>query len=84
MGMTFLEKKRFIINKIEASTSDDLISRVYDEINHEENWDETDDGKDLILRLLEKSQEQARNGEVISSKEHWSKVNEMMKKTNQL
>lgn len=74
MGMTLLEKKRFIINKIEASTSDDLISRVYDEINHEENWDETDEGKDLILKLLEKSQEQARNGEVISFDDAMAKI----------
>ena len=62
--MTLLEKKRIIIEKIEKSTSDDFISRIYYDVNQTENWDETDQGKELILKLLAKSQEQVKNGEV--------------------
>jgi hypothetical protein len=74
MDMTLLEKKLHIINKIEESISEKFISKIYDEVNEEELWDETEEGKDLILRLLEKSQEQARNGEVISFDDAMAKI----------
>jgi len=72
--MTLLEKKRFIIDKVETCFSDEVISKLNDDVSHLKPWDETEEGKDLINRLLEKSQEQVRNGEVISFDEAMSKI----------
>lgn len=82
--MTLLEKKSIIIDKVETCFSDEVISKLYDDVSHLKPWDETEEAKDMINRLLEKSQEQVRNGEVISDKDHWSKVNELMKKKDLL
>lgn len=82
--MTLLEKKRFIIDKIKESTSVDFISKLYDDVSQIEPWDETEDGKDLINRLLKKSQEQVKNGQVTSSEEHWAKVAAFMRSKNSL
>ena len=64
--MTLLEKKRFIIDKIKKSTSDDFISKLYDDVSQIEPWDETKDGKDLILKVLEKSQQSSKEGKIHS------------------
>ena len=64
--MTLLEKKRFIIDKIQESTSDDFISKLYDDVSQIEPWDETKDGKDLILKVLEKSQQSSKEGKIHS------------------
>ncbi|CAM3639458.1 hypothetical protein FLGE108171_07515 [Flavobacterium gelidilacus] len=64
--MNLQEKKRAIIKKIEESTSDDFISKIYNNINQANSWDETDDGKDLIIKLLEKSQQSAKEGKTHS------------------
>ena len=82
--MTLLEKKRFIIDKIKESTSVDFISKLYDDVSQMEPWDETEKGKDLISSLLKKSQEEVKNGQVISSEEHWAKVAEFMRSKNSL
>lgn len=60
--MNIQEKKRAIIEKIEQSTSDDFISRIYYDITRDKNWDETDEGKQLIMALLEKSQQEVEQG----------------------
>lgn len=64
--MTLLEKKRFIIDKIKKSTSDDFISKLYDDVSQIEPWDETKDGKDLILKVLEKSKQSSKEGKIHS------------------
>jgi hypothetical protein len=64
--MNLQEKKRAIIKKIEESTSDDFISKIYNNINQANSWDETDGGKDLIIKLLEKSQQSAKEGKTHS------------------
>ena len=76
--MTLLEKKRIIIEKIEKSTSDDFILRIYYDVNQIENWDETEEGKELIMKLLTKSQEQVKKGEIILHEEHWELVKQKM------
>lgn len=53
--MNIQEKKRAIIEKINQSNSDDFISRIYYDIVRDKTWDETEEGKTLILNLLEKS-----------------------------
>ena len=60
--MTLLEKKRFIIEKVQESNSDDFISKLYDDVSQIEPWDETDEGKNLILKVLEKSQQSTKEG----------------------
>lgn len=64
--MTLLEKKRFIIDKIKESTSVDFISKLYDDVSQIGPWDETEDGKDLILKILEKSQQSSKEGKIYS------------------
>ena len=64
--MTLLEKKRFIIDKIQESTSDDFISKLYDDVSQIKPWDETEDGKDLISKILEKSQQSRKEGKIHS------------------
>lgn len=53
--MNIQEKKRAIIEKINQSNSDDFISRIYYDIVRDKTWDESEEGKTLILNLLEKS-----------------------------
>lgn len=53
--MNIQEKKRVIIEKINQSNSDDFISRIYYDIVRDTTWDETENGNDLILKLLDKS-----------------------------
>lgn len=64
--MTLQEKKRAIIKKIKESTSDDFISKIYFEINDETPWNETKEGNYLILKLLEKSQQDVYDGKIRS------------------
>ncbi len=66
MKMTLLEKKRFIIDKIQESNSDDFISKLYDDVSQIEPWDETEDGKDMISKILEKSQQSTKEGKIHS------------------
>ncbi|MDP2159574.1 MAG: hypothetical protein Q8K02_03765 [Flavobacterium sp.] len=60
--MNIQEKKRAIIEKINQSNSDDFISRIYYDIIRDKTWDETEEGKDLILKLLDKSSKEIREG----------------------
>ncbi|MFN3640775.1 MAG: hypothetical protein ACK4UK_07640 [Flavobacterium sp.] len=53
--MNIQEKKRAIIDKINQSNSDDFISKIYYDIIRDTTWDESEDGKVLISKLLEKS-----------------------------
>ena len=39
--MTTQEKKRFIIEKINESNSDDFISKIYYDLVRDATWDET-------------------------------------------
>ena len=66
MKMTLLEKKRFIIDKIQESNSDDFISKLYDDVSQIEPWDETEEGKGMISKILEKSQKSTREGKTHS------------------
>ena len=74
--MNLQEKKRAIIKKIEESTSDDFISKIYDNINQVNSWDETDYGNDLINKLLEKSQQSAKEGKTHSFENVLNEVKE--------
>jgi len=60
--MNIQEKKRAIIDKINQSNSDDFISRIYYDIIRDKTWDETEEGKDLILKLLDKSSKEIIEG----------------------
>lgn len=60
--MTIQEKKRFIIEKIQESNSEDFVSRIFYDITRDETWDETKEGKVLIEKLLEKSQKEISEG----------------------
>lgn len=64
--MNLQEKKRFLIDLIEESTSEDLISQLYYDATRDETWDNTEKGKALIMQLLEKSQQEAREGKAES------------------
>ena len=64
--MTIQEKKQAIIEKITNSNSDEFITLLYYNMNKEIKWDETDEGKNLINILLEKSQQEAREGKTSS------------------
>lgn len=56
--MTTQEKKRFIIDKIKESNSDDFISKIYYDLIRDTTWDETEEGKSILNLLLEKSQQE--------------------------
>ena len=60
--MTLQEKKRFIIERIQKSNSEDFVSRIFYDITRDETWDETKEGKVLIAKLLEKSQKEIAEG----------------------
>jgi hypothetical protein len=64
--MTTQEKKRFIIEKINESNSDDFISKIYYDLVRDATWDETEEGKSIINKLLEKSQQDVVNNEIHS------------------
>ncbi len=64
--MTIQEKKQAIIEKVTNSNSDEFITLLYYNMNKEIKWDETDEGKNLINILLEKSQQEAREGKTSS------------------
>ena len=64
--MNLQEKKRAIIRKIEESTSDDFISKLYYDISRSETWDNTLEGKTIISKLLEKSQKEVQEGNIHS------------------
>ena len=64
--MTTQEKKRFIIEKINESNSDDFISKIYYDLVRDVTWDETEEGKSIINALLEKSQQDAANNKTHS------------------
>jgi len=74
--MTIQEKKQAIIEKVTNSNSDEFITLLYYNINKEIKWDETDEGKNLINILLEKSQQEAREGKTISNEEMKIKIKE--------
>ncbi len=74
--MTIQEKKQAIIEKITNSNSDEFITLLYYNMNKEIKWDETDEGKNLINILLEKSQQEAREGKTISNEEMKIKIKE--------
>ena len=72
--MTLREKKRFLIDLIEESTSEDLISQLYYDATRDDTWDNTEKGKALIMQLLEKSQQEAKEGKTISHEEMLNKI----------
>jgi hypothetical protein len=74
--MTIQEKKQAIIEKITNSNSDEFITLLYYNMNKEIKWDETDEDKNLINILLEKSQQEAREGKTISNEEMKIKIKE--------
>jgi len=74
--MTIQEKKQAIIEKVTNSNSDEFITLLYYNINKEIKWDETDEGKNLINILLEKSQQEAREGKTITNEEMKIKIKE--------
>ena len=74
--MTIQEKKQAIIEKVTNSNSDEFITLLYYNMNNEIKWDETDEDKNLINILLEKSQQEAREGKTISNEEMKIKIKE--------
>jgi ferritin-like protein len=74
--MTIQEKKQAIIEKVTNSNSDEFITLLYYNLNKEIKWNETDEGKNLINVLLEKSQQDAREGKTISNEEMEIKIKE--------
>ncbi len=64
--MTIQEKKQAIIEKVTNSNSDEFITLLYYNMNKEIKCDETDEGKNLINILLEKSQQEAIEGKTSS------------------
>lgn len=64
--MTIQEKKQAIIEKVTNSNSDEFITLLYYNMNKEIKWDETDEGKNLINFLLEKSQQETIEGKTSS------------------
>jgi hypothetical protein len=64
--MTTQEKKRFIIDKIKESNSDDFISKIYYDLVRDTTWDETEEGKSIINVLLEKSQQEVADNQTHS------------------
>lgn len=64
--MTIQEKKQAIIEKVTNSNSDEFITLLYYNLNKEIKWNETDEGKNLINVLLEKSQQETREGKTSS------------------
>ena len=72
--MTLREKKRFLIDLIEESTSEDLISQLYYDATRDDTWDNTEKVKALIMQLLEKSQQEAKEGKTISHEEMLNKI----------
>jgi hypothetical protein len=64
--MTTQEKKRFIIDKIKESNSDDFISKIYYDLVRDTTWDETKEGKSIINVLLEKSQQEVADNQTHS------------------
>jgi ferritin-like protein len=74
--MTIQEKKQAIIEKVTNSNSDEFITLLYYNMNKEINWDATDEDKNLINILLEKSQQEAREGKTISNEEMKIKIKE--------
>lgn len=74
--MTIQEKKQAIIEKVTNSNSDEFITLLYYNMNKEIKWDETDEDKNLINILLEKSQQEAREGKTISNEEMKIKIKE--------
>ena len=78
--MTIQEKKQAIIEKVTNSNSDEFITLLYYNMNKEIKWDETDEGKNLINILLEKSQQETiksnpNSFENFSSSLYWSILN---------
>ena len=74
--MNLQEKKRFLIDLIEESTSEDFISKLYYDATRDETWDNTEKGKTLIMQLLEKSQQEVREGKTITNEEMLAKIKE--------
>lgn len=74
--MNIQEKKHFIIEKIQESNSEDFVSRIYYDITRNENWDESDEGKFLISKLLEKSQQEISEGKTYSFQDVLNDVKE--------
>lgn len=74
--MNLQEKKRALIKRIEESTSDDFISKLYNDVTRDETWDNSDEGKELILKLLEKSQQSAKEGKTHSFENVLNEVRE--------
>ena len=74
--MNIQEKKRALIKRIEESTSDDFISKLYNDVTRDETWDNSDEGKELILKLLEKSQQSAKERKIHSFENVLNEVKE--------
>ena len=74
--MNIQEKKRFIIEKIQESNSEDFVSRIYYNVTRNENWDESEEGKFLISKLLEKSQQEISQGKTYSFQDVLNDVKE--------
>jgi hypothetical protein len=67
--MNIDKKKRAIIEHIKKSSSEDLVSRVYLEILNDKDWTKTQEGIELLGVILEKSQNDVREGKVFSNEE---------------
>ena len=74
--MNLQEKKRALIKRIEESTPDDFISKLYNDVTRDETWDNSDEGKELILKLLEKSQQSVKEGKIHSFENVLNEVKE--------
>ena len=66
--MTTQEKKAILIERIQNETSEDEVTRMYDEVLNRKSWD-SECGQNILKLLLEKSQQQAKEGKTYSSDE---------------
>ncbi len=63
--MTLQEKKQVIIDQIQKETSENIIDRITMDYTNIKSWD-SEYGQDILCRLLEQSQQEARDGKTHS------------------
>ncbi|CAN1545501.1 hypothetical protein MCETHM1_01937 [Flavobacteriaceae bacterium] len=66
--MTLQEKKSALIEQIQNENSEEMIDRIYDDVTNIKSWN-SEYGQNILNQLLDKSQEQAREGKTYTSEQ---------------
>ncbi|TRX40048.1 hypothetical protein [Flavobacterium restrictum] len=66
--MTIQEKKTALIEHIQNENSEEMIDRIYDDVNNMKSW-ELEYGQNILNQLLIKSQEEVREGKTYTSEQ---------------